>query len=276
MPSPGPGDALLASRHPASIGAHDRVRYHEQGFAVLERRLDEVTRSRLLDAVTTWATRADPPSPYGILKHNLWREQETVAQLLGDGWLAALAGGLLEVPEVVLFQDNLVWKPPGAGRIEWHQDYSYWPLDRPAGVTLWIALDDADAANGCLHYLPGTHRLGERQAADFIAGAGQPRRGTLPPLDWAAREHDAVAAVAAAGQILAHHPLVWHMSPPNVSVGPRRALTLTWITPAVRWAPDHAPHPYTHALVPTPGEPVRGELFPRFAEDRGRGLERGP
>jgi hypothetical protein len=246
------------------ITARDRFTYDERGFVVLEGGLDPVCLERLRDGLDRWTEQAGPPGPYGMLKHNVWREQGDVARLVGDGSLARVACRLLDLPQVVLFQDNLVWKPPGARRIEWHQDFSYWPLDAATGVTLWVALDDADVANGCLHYVPGTHRLGERQPADFIAGTGQPMRPDLPPLDLSGREREAVPAEVAAGRILAHHPLVWHMSPPNHSNRPRRALTFTWITPDVRWDPEHAPHPYDYALRPTRGDPVRGDLFPCF------------
>src|SRR5690606_19353133 len=120
--------------------------------------------------------------------------------------------------EVILFQDVVVWKPPETSvPLAWHQDYSYWPLSAPAGLTAWLALDDAEPENGCLHYLPGTHLEGERQPADFVVGAGQPRREDLPPLDWERREHQAIAARVRAGDLLVHAPLVWHMSPANHS-----------------------------------------------------------
>ena len=67
-----------------------------------------------------------------------------------------------------------------------------------------------------------------------------------------------------AGDLVAHDPLVWHMSPRNDSSRQRRALTFSWIGSNVRWAPEHAPHPFNQRLEPTPGAPVRGALFPRF------------
>ena len=41
----------------------------------------------------------------------------------------------------------------------WHQDYSYWTRTEPMShLTCWIALDDSDRDNGCLYYVPGSHR----------------------------------------------------------------------------------------------------------------------
>lgn len=237
----------------------------EQGYTELGTLLDAST---VADLCAELGERDDlQGGDYGILHNNAWQWHEGFARLVHDGRLAKLARDLLCVPEVILFQDNLVWKTPGTiGRLEWHQDYSYWPLSAPHGVTFWIALDDADPENGCMHFLPATHLLGERQPADFVRGAGQPPIPGLPPLDWERREHQAVAAPVRAGQALAHHPLVWHMSPANLSTRHRRAWTLTWIAGTVRWDIEHAPHPFNYQLNPKRGSRVEGECFPAFGE----------
>lgn len=50
-------------------------------------------------------------------------------------------------------------KPPGSGKaVLWHQDGSYWPL-RPMDVlTLYLAVDAANASNGGMRVVPGSHR----------------------------------------------------------------------------------------------------------------------
>ena len=45
----------------------------------------------------------------------------------------------------------------------WHQDFGSWHLDgiaKPDMLTVMVCLDDAIEFNGCLHFLPGTHRDG--------------------------------------------------------------------------------------------------------------------
>ena len=208
-------------------------------------------------------TAAD--GPHGILRHNVWRLLPTFAALLTAGGLARRLRALAGLPGLRLFQDNLVWKTAGASAaIAWHQDYMYWPLDSPAGVTLWVALDDADPASGCLHYLPGTQHEGERAAADFVGGTA-PASGALPPVDVTGRESEVVALPARAGDAIAHHPLVWHMSPPNHGPRDRRAWSVSFVAADARWLPAHAPHPFNHELAPRDGEPLAGELFPLVA-----------
>jgi Phytanoyl-CoA dioxygenase (PhyH) len=58
----------------------------------------------------------------------------------------------------VVLEDNVLWKPPGARALGYHQDSSYelW-ADPPDGVSCWIALDDATAEGGTVEYVRGSH-----------------------------------------------------------------------------------------------------------------------
>ncbi len=212
--------------------------------------------------------RFDPRRPHG--KSRPANEGDSSVDLFDfSSSVTNAVRDLIGEPEITLFQDNLVWKLPGSGQIEWHQDYSYQPITATPGVTLWVSLDDADPENGCLHYIAGTHLLGECQPADFVVGSEQPKIPGLPPLDWESRADEVVSVSARPGEILAHHPLVWHFTPPNNSARQRRAFTINWITPDARWNPAHSPHPFNYYLAPAAGKRLEGELFPRFrAGDR--------
>jgi 2-oxoglutarate-dependent dioxygenase len=201
------------------------------------------------------------PSGYGRIVHDPWRSSEVLRRPLLSGRLADLARTLLgETP--VLFQDHLVSKTPGTvDAVKWHQDYSYWPLDSAKGLTMWVALDDATLDNGCLHYLPGSHLQGERQPADFVAGAVLGRTAALPPL--VVDESAAIAVPVAAGTVLVHDPLVLHMSHGNGTTLARRAWSISWVTEGARWQPSHAPHPYNYSLQPVSGAALCTERFPR-------------
>ena len=205
-----------------------------------------------------------PPGPYGLIVHDVWSRAPVCRALIEEGMPARVALELTCEPSLLLFQDLLIDKVPGASTtLHWHQDYAYWPLDSSRGVTLWFALDDADEDNGCLRYVPRSHHLGERRATDFSGGAMSIDEA-LPAIDEARCARDGVSMPVRAGDALAHDPLVWHMSPANRSNRPRRAWSLTFIVPAARWDPGHAAHPFLHILQPTAGAPPRGERFPRI------------
>lgn len=218
--------------------------------------------ARALHAAIATALDDVPSSDYGLLLNNTWRRVPALESWLRGGPLGPLLTALYGAP-LLLFQDNLVWKRPGTGSaIEWHQDYSYWPLDRPGGLTAWLALDDADVESGALIYAPGTHLLGECEPADFISGSGQPTRDDLPPLDLAAAVRIATAQPVRAGDLLVHHPLVLHRSGPNPTRRERMGLSLTAIDADVRWDTAHAPHPFALSLRPDDG--VRVSADPHF------------
>lgn len=70
---------------------------------------------------------------------------DVVAQLIG--------------PDIILWGSQVFCKPAGTGRaVPWHQDGQYWPIRPLATCSVWIALDDVDADNGCMRYLAGSHR----------------------------------------------------------------------------------------------------------------------
>ena len=96
----------------------------------------------------------------------LWNPAFTMAasQLLPysgeNGDVSAAGHGANPDCPVRFWHDQLFCKPPKhGGVVAWHQDYSYWTRTKPvAHLTCWIALDDVSLENGCLHYVPGSHR----------------------------------------------------------------------------------------------------------------------
>src|ERR1043166_1927815 len=79
-------------------------------------------------------------------------------------------------PKPILFQDMALIKPPLIGTEKpWHQDVAYFqvtPLGSICGV--WIALDDASVENGCMHVIPGGHKLGPlRHFHGPVEGSGK-------------------------------------------------------------------------------------------------------
>ena len=57
-----------------------------------------------------------------------------------------------------IWHDQALIKPPHGNPTAWHLDVPYWSFDSRDAVSFWVALDDATLANGCMWYLPGTHK----------------------------------------------------------------------------------------------------------------------
>ena len=141
-----------------------------------------------------------------------------------DARLAALANHadlhafmqrlLGDTPE--LFQDMALLKNPGGREKPWHQDNAYFNLSIDTTVIgVWIALDQATLDNGCLHILPGTHRMGP--AEHFKVRDWQ-------ICDSAVQRQLDVAVPLPPGGCLIWHGLLHHGSPTNNSSQSRRAL----------------------------------------------------
>lgn len=185
---------------------------------------------------------------------NVWESHPAFAAHLHDPRLASMAATLIGCEKVRLFHDHVISKPPEHSHtIPWHQDYPYWPVSAPRAVSLWLALDSADAESGCMHFMPGAHRGGERPAVDFLNNT----------TDWGDKAQDAVAVPVPVGWGIFHSCLSWHTSPPNRSSRPRRAHITIYMDATCTYLPSHSEWPPMHKRVRVaPGEAFNEDCFP--------------
>jgi non-haem Fe2+, alpha-ketoglutarate-dependent halogenase len=136
-------------------------------------------------------------------------------------------------PNIVSIMTHFFSKEPGDDKqVIWHQDASYWPLTPSKVVTVWLAIDDVEEANGAMQFIPGSHRHGqipfEYSTAEEKNVLGQavrsPEEFGDPPVSVCLR----------AGQISIHTDLLLHGSAPNRSALRRCGLTLRYMPPEVR------------------------------------------
>ena len=112
-------------------------------------------------------------------------------------------------------------KPPaqkavsGGGRATpAHQDGYYFMLNPCEAVTLWLALDDIDEENGCVHYVCGSHQRGMRlHGRTSTLGFSQGITDFPTPLDT----KNEVAVHASPGDLLVHHAMTIHRAGANES-----------------------------------------------------------
>ncbi len=255
---------------PAPEATRLRQRFLDQGYVHVESVLSPDLVTALVEAFDDFAAglgtppAGSNPYPHGLIQFEARQKLPVLDRTIRGELLPALAMAVLGREEAVLFQDHMVWKVPGSGPVSWHQDYGYWPLERPGGAMMWVGLDDALPDNGGMHYLPGSHRWGEFQPTDFVAGSNQPELAGRPPMDIEPHLDQVVAVTTRPGDVLMHHCLTWHSSSPNLTTQHRRAFIMSWIPPDIGWDTAHAPHPYNHTLNPVRGTALEGEKFPRF------------
>ena len=128
-------------------------------------------------------------------------------------------------PDIALWNMSFFAKPAVDGkRTPWHQDGQYWPIRPLATCTVWIAVDDATPENGCMRFIPGSHRdrrlMQHQQNDDAALTLNQ----ELEPHEY--DESRAVDVALEAGRISLHDVYLVHGSAKNTSSRPRRGMTL--------------------------------------------------
>lgn len=162
---------------------------------------------------------------------------EPFARVLRDPATLAVLTALWG-PVTELYRDVLMMKQARVGREKpWHQDAVYWPYTPMEQASAMTALDPADAANGCLQVIPGSHRWGP------LPHAGAELRVTLTPEQQAQTAYVPLAA----GDTLVFHALLLHASEPNTSDRHRRVCIFSYMPPHLTWT-GTGPRP-VHPIV---------------------------
>lgn len=183
----------------------------------------------------------DPSRPYGAKDApelgQLIRPERFVPQVIETAmWKNAkrIATKLLDMPaEKVEYWGHFVFKPAFIGRVTpWHQDEGYWDPDLSYhAVGGWMPLDDATIENGCLWFVPGSHK--GRVHRHYHVG-DDPSVHVLE-----LRNFEPVGAVPiplAAGGMSFHHPRTLHYARPNTTGKSRRAWANEFQTAPIKLA----------------------------------------
>ncbi len=272
------GDLLAPSRSPSEWERY-RLRdeqvsfFHEQGYLSGVRILNDEQVDRLRAELQELFDPKHPgndlfhefhsnesPDPSRVLFHALgaWRIQPGFHDLLWHPAFMVPASQLLG-GAVRFWHDQLFCKPAHhGGVVAWHQDYSYWTRTEPmAHLTCWIGLDDATRDNGCLHYVPGSHRW-QLLPITGLTGDMHAIQNVLSPQQKA--NFQPVAIEMKKGEAAFHHPLMVHGSYENRTDRPRRATVLNVFRDGVV---SNTNTPLLQGVpVVAKGQKVEGQFFP--------------
>lgn len=198
--------------------------------------------------------------PEKILFHALgaWRIMPGFHDMLWNPAFTVPASQLLD-GEVRFWHDQIFYKPAHHGGVViWHQDYSYWTRTQPmAHLSCWIGLDDSTRDNGCVHYVPGSHRWNLLPREDFANDMDAIQSALTPQQQ---REFNPVAIELKKGECSFHHPLMVHGSFENRTERPRRAAVINVFRDGVRSASNE---PLLQGVPPIPaGAKMDGQFFP--------------
>lgn len=221
--------------------------FHENGFLGPIKLLDDWQVDVLISELASIADTDHPGhhlfyefhsnesnNPDTILFHALgaWRITKGFHDVLYNPRFLMAAYQLLGEKPVRFWHDQLFCKPPKhGGVVAWHQDYSYWTRTKPMEhLTCWCGLDDSTLENGCVQYIPGSHRWG---LLDKPVIAGD-MHGIFSYLtDEQKKQFNPVPVETKAGYGIFHHPLTLHGSSENKSNKPRRAFVINLVADGV-------------------------------------------
>ncbi len=235
-----------------------RTAVAEQGFAVLKGLLEPGNLAALSEAFDHHEDASIPKSAEVLYTHappprdapgmqrimHQWLNPHRRSLPLSTRAVASLLRPTLEAllgEPAVLFQDVLMNKGKTQGPFPWHQDYPFWPIDRPHGIVVWAPLDPVDERSGGLSLAAGSHHAGIGPAVDLHTGSAQPgHAGTV--LD--PTRYPIVFPTLSPGDAILFHPLTWHGSKENHSGRRRRVWASTWLGASARFSHARAPrHP---------------------------------
>lgn len=208
--------------------------YHREGFVVPRTQLPPQRVKELRTALDRVIANNPETRPEQLVSvHVVARGEEGVH---GDDEFMAIAADpqILDLVEQCIGPDIILWgcqafcKPPGDGmEVPFHQDGHYWPIRPLATCTVWIAIDDSLAENGCLRVIPGSHR--EQTLWDHSTSA---RTDVVLNQQVADERFDVSTAFDVelpAGSLSLHDVYLAHGSGPNRSQRRRAGLAIRYM-----------------------------------------------
>ena len=162
--------------------------------------------------------------------------------------IAAVVSSLgYEEPGIV--QSMYIFKPPRiGGEVTCHQDSTFIYTEPESCTGFWFALEDATVENGCMHFIPGAHKMPLKQR-NYRRDDGKFVIETIDDTPWP--EERKLPAEAKAGTMVIFDGRMPHLSGPNHSTMSRHAYTLHVIDRRCRY-------PASNWLQRSPEMPLRG------------------
>jgi hypothetical protein len=243
------------------LTAAEIERFRADGFLILDRFLDPVVVERargrfaglfrgefetgLQPDEWNWKEGRDPPDVTRQIC-NGWRSDRTVAAIVLAEQVGSTCAALMGWPGARIAQDNVIWKPPGAKPLGFHQDDSYGHWFVPSGYcTCWMALDDTTAVGGTIEYAKGSHRWEVAPPIRRFHAPDDHREDFREAAAKAGHDPEIVPVEVPAGGVAFHHGRTWHGSDRNRGDAPRRSLVAHCISSEARFHPTEISYVYS-------------------------------
>ena len=193
-------------------------------FDELSRNLERYIREVVPELPGKAAFYQDPERPETLKQLQAMDVDPYFREYMKHPQWCALAEGLIGHP-VSCSAPEWFSKPPQTQHpTPPHQDNYYFCLEPPDVLTIWLALETINDENGCLRYVPGSHRLGIRdhQVTDVL-GFSQSIS------DYSQQDVEREVPVhLEAGDVVVHHGNTIHRAEANPSTRHRPAFAMVF------------------------------------------------
>lgn len=241
--------------------------YNENGFLIIEDFLDPEELAHWQQAVTTAVRERNGQKMPGKAIRigeddginedaayfnnvfdqllNLWQTNAEVKSLMLDERIGKMAAELSGADGIRIWHDQALIKRPWANPTSWHLDTPFWSFSDRRALSIWVALDDVTLENGCLFFIPGSHK----RTSFENAGIGKNMSGIFDVYPEF-RQSQPQAAVIKAGSCSFHNGLTIHGAHANMTPGFRRAMTCAYMPDGCTYngVPNILPEEYIRTL----------------------------
>ena len=198
--------------------------YSEKGFTILDYQLSDLE----LDEIKSMHDNI-------LKKHPEFRDYCPTLLKYDRNFLKyAQDPEILNCVKQVIGTNLAVWNQsffakPGINGKEtpWHQDGAYWPIRPLATCTVWLAVDDSNIENGCLKYMPGSHKRKDLKKHKTDNTENYTLNQEIDPSEYS--EDKAFHLQLKAGQMALHDVYIVHGSGVNTSPHSRRGMTMRFM-----------------------------------------------
>ncbi len=220
-----------------TLNTNEIDRYRRDGFLVYPGLLEEqetaALKTAVLAGVDATAKRVVPGTGayYDAVwkrRVNIWRANDTVRRFLCHPELGAMLRRLAGVDGLRIWHDQALIKEPHANPTAWHVDGANWSFQSRDALSIWIALEDATLANGCMWFVPGSHRITRFDTAGRD-GVIDENLGGLFDVYPELAQVETVPAPMRAGDCSFHNGMTAHGAGANMTPGRRAAMTCAYM-----------------------------------------------
>jgi ectoine hydroxylase-related dioxygenase (phytanoyl-CoA dioxygenase family) len=218
----------------AALTAAEIARYRDEGWVKPAWRLAPERVRVMREALDDLIARNPGVRPEKLVSAHIEgdngegvRGSAAFLELARDAQIVSLVAGVLG-EDIILWGCHVFCKPPVDGyETPWHQDGHYWPIRPLATCTVWVALEDSKADNGCLRVIPGSHR--ERRLHDHLHEDRSDLTLNQRMAPGTFDEATAVDVELAPGEMSLHDVYMIHGARPNTSARRRTGVALRYM-----------------------------------------------